>query len=556
MYLRVCRGAGRSVRRAYARGSLSSQMRGGHGMSACSAVSRASVRGCEHSYGNAKCGDAECDAESDSLTCLSASTSLMDRDEAMWRRMSSGNAARPMAATTAASRRTGARCGCAVCSQGRQASQPQQIFVHMHMHMPVVCYYRLICYYLRGYYRQYRVSECYYERAPWIDKADLARAARGAALPNPSNSGLRLAPFLLDDHVPASTMDPSEHNYSSLSELESLSDSDWLDIASSRASEDNDSLAGFEDSDRDDLDGRPASRHSFASHASERDEPVDAWEGLIDDASDLETPLPLPAEDALTSPFGPQPRSSSPLADDDAEDERVKAGLEQSMMSTLSSSRSNSLANSVQTSMVSSTRALRLSFPDPTTSPIESLNASFEQLTRSDIRAHEPDATAQEHAELSAADPGLQSTPEVPEDKEEQQVYASSFVKPDLSIVLYGSSPLAKHSLVQMLLDKWALSHGLVLTQRIDESARVVSHVYETEEPEHGKPISRRICVMDKTGLEQVCSLIACAVGLTSAQTVASPLSSSSTVVLLLQSFSSLLSLRYPCLSIPFTFPS
>lgn len=305
-------------------------------------------------------------------------------------------------------------------------------------------------------------------------------------------------------------MDHYERNYSSLSELENLSDSDWLDIASSRASEDDDSIAEFEDSDREDVDGRPPSRHSFTSYSSSRDEVVDAWEGLIDDSSDLETPLPPPDGSELISALTAEAdRPSSPLAEEDPEDERVKAALDQSMMSTLSSSRSNSLSNSVQTSMVHSTRALRLSFPDPTTSRINSLNTSFEVLSPADAKLPAKDANAAEPGAFtteSTADPGPSPTPEVPEEivREHDSVVTAPPIKPDLCIVLYGSSPLSKDALVQMLLDKWAMSIGLVLVQTIDEAPCVVSHIFTAQAAQSWKAPLRSVCVVDKTSLQQV----------------------------------------------------
>ena len=295
-------------------------------------------------------------------------------------------------------------------------------------------------------------------------------------------------------------MDTPARNYSSLSEFENLSDSDWLDIASSRASEDDDSIAGFEDSDREDVDGRPASRHSFTSYSSSRDEVV-AWEGIIDDASDLETPLPLAGYDELTSFSDVEAaRPSSPVADEDPEDERVKAALDQSMMSTLSSSRSNSLA----TSLVNSTRALRLSFPDPTTSRLDSLNHSFEELSHSETVPPAEDAQAHSAEPVSepTADPGSKPTPVVPEVAARREVIqiAASANKPDLAVVLYGASPLAKGALVRMLLDKWGHSAGFTLVQTVDVAPRVVTYTYGA----HVSQVTRSICVVDKTGLDQV----------------------------------------------------
>ena len=303
-------------------------------------------------------------------------------------------------------------------------------------------------------------------------------------------------------------LDNADRNYSSLSEFENLSDSDWLDVASSRASEDDDSLTGFEDSDRDDVDGRPESRYSYTSYSSSRDEVV-AWEGLIDENSDLETPLPLADRAELTDSLATDlARPPSPQADEDPEDERVKAALDQSMISTLSSSRSNSLANSVQTSLGNSTRLL-LSFPDPTTSRPQSLSTSYEDLSHSEAKEHTKDDVSTYADAVTAEpaeDPGLHPTPVVPaEDAHDQDpVIAASRVKPDLRVVLYGASPLVKGTLVQMLLDKLALSTGLVRAQRVNEAPRVISHLFNAQESKTWKSPLRSICVVDKTGLQQV----------------------------------------------------
>ena len=245
-------------------------------------------------------------------------------------------------------------------------------------------------------------------------------------------------------------MDTPDYHYSSLSELESLSDSDWLDMASSRG--DGDSIAAF-DSDHEDADGRPVSRRSYSSIASSRDEVIEGWEGLIEDSSD-EIPLadvdevPTIARVATDGVKEDAPPASVP--EDDPEDERVKAALDQSMMSTLSSSRPNSLANSVQTSVVHSTRSLRLSFPDPTTSQLRSLTTSYEELSHAEADVSTSDAVIEVTSAESTADSGDLITSDGPVN----EALGSGFVpnrpstlKPDCSIVLYGSSPVAHAAL-------------------------------------------------------------------------------------------------------------
>ncbi|KAI0649094.1 hypothetical protein C8Q79DRAFT_948796 [Trametes meyenii] len=281
-------------------------------------------------------------------------------------------------------------------------------------------------------------------------------------------------------------MDPNDLN--SLSEVESLSDSDWLDIASSRASEDNDSLADSDTSDREDLesDYRPPSRRSLISTDSSREGDIQGWEGIIEDSAD-ETLAPATAPtSSLTDPrlthlslsFRTAALSESAVARhtalaDPEEEQKVKDALDQSMVSTLSGSRSNSLNGSVQTSVVHS-RDLRLSFPDPLTSPrAESLSPSYEDIsvpTDTDPDAVQGDAQAPaETQEVTAdlpppvVDPGTIPTPEVSRTGDDNtctnvDVHARNVV--DFSIVLYGASSAANHRVVHRLLEKLMAATG------------------------------------------------------------------------------------------------
>lgn len=317
-----------------------------------------------------------------------------------------------------------------------------------------------------------------------------------------------LTPFNIPATCPlAIDMDLTQRTRSNLSELEDLSDSDWLDIASSRASEDEDSAAGF-DSDREDAEGRPYSRHSFSSLASSSDEVVEGWEGLIEDGAD-ETPLPVadPLADFALTPADRLPRdtASSPVEEEeDPEDERVKAALDQSMMSTLSSSRSNSLSNSLQTSIVHSTRSLRLSFPDPTTSRLESLSASFEELSSSDVGPLPESASPDEDP---AADPVRPPTPEVAVSEEppveEREIAALALPsKPMFSVFLYGSSLASKMAFVDVLLQKWAIGSGFASRRKLYCESRTV--VYAFKGLNNDDSIEHFVSVVDKTGTENV----------------------------------------------------
>ncbi|TCD61669.1 hypothetical protein EIP91_008117 [Steccherinum ochraceum] len=306
-------------------------------------------------------------------------------------------------------------------------------------------------------------------------------------------------------------MEVPEPNYSSLSEFDTSSDSDWLDI-SSRASEDNDSVASFYDSDRDDIYERPASRRSLSSLTSSRSGVVEGWEGLIDDADEA-TPAAETAPATFSDVSADEERPASP--EQDPEDEKVKAGLEQSMMSTLSSPRSNSLSNSMQTSVVRSTRDLRLSFPDPlTSSRDQSLHSSssYEDVSvpKPDEQPVEEDTVEAEDASppaLAAEDPGLASTPEVPPKAalEVQRPHIPSGISPDFFIALYGPSSPSKDVVVDALLSKWASAAGLVLSCTVLHATAVTSRVYISNDSAEDEHTARRlVSVVDKTDMNHV----------------------------------------------------
>ncbi|KZT72987.1 hypothetical protein DAEQUDRAFT_722081 [Daedalea quercina L-15889] len=305
--------------------------------------------------------------------------------------------------------------------------------------------------------------------------------------------------------MPRSTDTTDTH---ALSELENLSDSDWLDVASSRASEDTDSVVGF-DSDRElDQDDRPASRHSFCSTSSSHNSEVQAWEGLIEDIPDEchTVALPLTRPAALSRDGTAAGSAALAAPDEDPEEEqRVKDALDQSMMSTLSSSRSNTLSGS-HSSLVRS-RDLRLSFPDPlSSSRDDSLNASYEAVAPppdDDADASpavasgadsSPDHTVDIDANLAptAADPGSLATPVVPD--AEESGYEDE-CKPDFHVVLYGASSAVKWSLIDKLLEKVADGSGLVLTSRIVGLIDGYVRFLSSNDGQH----SRTVWVIDRT---------------------------------------------------------
>ncbi|KAF7327746.1 hypothetical protein MKEN_00354200 [Mycena kentingensis (nom. inval.)] len=132
------------------------------------------------------------------------------------------------------------------------------------------------------------------------------------------------------------------------------SDSEWLDLAVPDS--DSDTSSSLSDSDNEhnsDSISLPPSRRSSISIPSDADGEIEAWEGFADD------------EDAPSEHVPPE------------EDVVVKAGLEQSLVGTLSASRSSSAGIST---VHNSLRDLRLSFPDPISSSRDELNRSYEAV--------------------------------------------------------------------------------------------------------------------------------------------------------------------------------
>lgn len=245
----------------------------------------------------------------------------------------------------------------------------------------------------------------------------------------------------------------SQYLSSGPSELDSQSDSDWLDVASSRESDDNDSVQ----SDRDEVHSVPLSRRSSVSFGSSGEGDVEAWEGFVEDSADERPPLvqlgmyPDPPVEA-----GAQPDNLDAADAQDAdEDERIKEGLEQSLISTLSASRSSSGAHNSSTH--ASLRDLRLSFPDPLTSSKDNLPLSRPATPPSDEFVDELTSvpTTVELSDTATvatckpeSEPGKAiTTPEIPQFRKRDI---------DIDIVLYGFSPVSKWTLIEELLRKAA----------------------------------------------------------------------------------------------------
>ncbi|KDR76200.1 hypothetical protein GALMADRAFT_247459 [Galerina marginata CBS 339.88] len=277
-----------------------------------------------------------------------------------------------------------------------------------------------------------------------------------------------------------------------MAELDSLSDSDWLDIASGRDSDDNDSLSD-QDSDRDEISSIPRSRRSSISNDDSLSSDVEAWEGFVSDSGDeaLEAatgmyPVPLP------SPLGTEPvvigldpsatHSVDPATAE--EDQRVREALDQSFVGTLNASRSSTVGSGHSPSTHTSIRDLRLSFPDPLTSSRNELNRSYETVSSptestvssssddDDVNDPEPSPSIVPPALIT--DPGLLSTtPEV--QHHEVQHLESDEKKAELEIVLYGSSSEVKWKFVQELIQKAAATSGHVPGNSLRENEPIQS---------------------------------------------------------------------------------
>jgi hypothetical protein len=270
-----------------------------------------------------------------------------------------------------------------------------------------------------------------------------------------------------------------------MSEFDSLSDSDWQEVASGRYSDDNDSLSEL-DSDREEINSMPQSRRSSISNAESSD--VDCWQGLVSDAGD-DGMYPAP----IASPLGAEPvavgfnPNLNEVVDPTEEDQRVKDALDQSFVGTLSASRSSNAASAHTPSVHNSIRDLRLSFPDPLTSSRDELNRSYDSIsspTETTVSSSADDDVNNSEtvppiiAAPLAEDLGSPfTTPEV-QLQEVQQL--ESVQKPELQIVLYGSSSEIKWEFIQDLIQKAAGTPGLIHQE--DEKTHSVHFIRDSEE--------------------------------------------------------------------------
>ena len=285
---------------------------------------------------------------------------------------------------------------------------------------------------------------------------------------------------------PPPPLTPTDVHDSSLSEIDSISDSDWLDIS---ASEDAGSI-GIPESDRDEVEDRPLSRRSFSSRSSSRDGDVDVWEGLVETTDDeaLEGHPPFS--------LGPSPlgQSSFNFTDSNSvEERRVEDALNQSMVSTLSASRASSMSTSGGPNHPSTrTRDLRLSFPDPLSGSKDDLLRSHEELCSSPIAVDPPQLSELSDDEEPSHTPLSSSSPPLKLPIVEFEVY------------MYGTPPERKWSIIQRLLEKWGATLNCVVSGPHPQYNSTFNYWLQPKGNLHRLSLGCAVSVIDNTEAQSV----------------------------------------------------
>ncbi|KAI6039191.1 hypothetical protein EDC04DRAFT_2568814 [Pisolithus marmoratus] len=250
------------------------------------------------------------------------------------------------------------------------------------------------------------------------------------------------------------------------SEPETFSDSDWLDISGTdRESDDNDSIfSSSRDTDHEHA-SRSRSRQSSLSYGSSRDGDIDVWEGMIEDSADEA----LPDQALVPPPVSLYPHEEShPVIhaneETSLEEQRVNEGLDQSMVSTLSSSRSSSLHAST---LHNSVRDLRLSFPDPITSSREELKESSYEDIGSCSEASQPSDIIPVPQQAEEETPATREVAPV----QDSVLPAGTSPASEFNITLYGYPTPSRWSVVTSLLEKVAEGAGVTITVSGEDSS-------------------------------------------------------------------------------------
>jgi len=278
---------------------------------------------------------------------------------------------------------------------------------------------------------------------------------------------------------------PDVHD-SSLSELDSISDSDWLDIS---ASEDAGSI-GIPESDRDEVEDRPPSRRSYSSRSSSRDGDVDIWEGLVESTDD-EAVEEHPQLSLGPSPLG---QSSFNLTDgNSAEERRVEDALNQSMVSTLSTSRASSMSSSGSPNHPSTrARDLRLSFPDPISGSKDDLLRSHEDLCSSPTTVDAPQLSELSDDEEPSSPP--LSSPS----------FLLKLPTVEFEVYLYGTPPERKWSIIERLLEKWGATLNCVVSERHPQCNSTFTYWLHPKGNLHRLSLGCAVSVIDNTEAQSV----------------------------------------------------
>ena len=284
-----------------------------------------------------------------------------------------------------------------------------------------------------------------------------------------------------------------DSEYECISSSESLVDTDF-----SEHSEDEIESTDYNHSYAASLSRQPSSSHLSSRdsdatgpwidpHPTDDDEPVDPFVLPSDSENDL-------------------PQEVAPAEEDNPEEQKVKEALDQSMVSTLSTSRSGSFGRSSMTSP-RPRKDIRLSFPDPIASTTDDIRRSYEELdaaatrrTRSRRNSHDDQGAVEAAPESeSITDLGVSSTQELPP----RDAIPSEIVNAaDLFIVLYGFAISDKLNFVDKLLRGHSQGTGLELAEdtQVQPPCTQVLAVRELRPPNGSSGIPPRvITIIDKT---------------------------------------------------------
>ncbi|KAF9777498.1 hypothetical protein BJ322DRAFT_1096384 [Thelephora terrestris] len=244
----------------------------------------------------------------------------------------------------------------------------------------------------------------------------------------------------------------------------------------------------------------------FSEQSEDENQDSDAtgpWIGQppTDDEEPLDHPFVSPSDSDSDLD-----QEAAPVKTDNPEDQRVKEALDQSMVSTLSSSRSGSFGRSSMSSSRPS-KDIRLSFPDPIASTTDDIRRSYEELdasatrrSRSRRNSHEDQVPAEAAPESeSITDLCVSSTQELsPRDSIPSAILTAT----DLFIVLYGFSIGDKLDLVDRLLRSHSSGSGLELvdTIQVHPPCSQILAIRELRSPNQFRGIPPRVVtIIDKT---------------------------------------------------------